>query len=456
MPHRDIHLDFNFAMQDFVGSNGISVSELDQLTSITQEIHRGIHAMKEVGQLPFYHLSHDEQTVEQISQKSEDLKQRFETLVILGIGGSSLGANTLLKALQKKQSIKILVSDGLDPDSFSTLLESLDLKKTVFNVVSKSGETLETLAQFFIVQNLLKEQVGSKWNEHFVMTTDPEHGFLRKVANENQVFSFSIPPGVGGRFSVFSPVGLFPAAMGEVDIQELLAGARRGETLSSMDDLWLNPAYLLAALQYLMSQKGKKNLIIMPYSDRLFPLGEWYCQLWGESIGKRFSLKGEKIEAGSTPIAASGPRDQHSQLQLYIEGPKDKFVLFFKIENFEKNFPISISEELPIDEKSSCLKSQNLTSLLNAELFATATALAEEKCPSSIVTLPYCHAYGLGELMFLLQVTTFFAGGLYNVNPFDQPGVELAKKLTLEFLHKTTLNQNSPMMWRKLEKKFMI
>src|SRR5262245_13280700 len=267
MPHSDVRLDFNFAMETSLEKGGLSLKEIESLEKTAREVHRGLIAMKEVGQIPFYQLPYQEDSALKILEAAKRYKDQFETLVVLGIGGSALGAKALLSALKgpyfnyfpevKREGFaRVFVCDNIDPDAFGSLLDLLDLKKTLFNVISKSGDSIETMSQFTCVKHLLQERVDD-WTRHVVVTTDPIKGNLRAMAAEENCASFEIPPGVGGRFSVLSPVGLFPAAMAGIDIMELLSGARRGDVRTSQPDLWLNPAYMLAVLQFLMDRNKR-------------------------------------------------------------------------------------------------------------------------------------------------------------------------------------------------------
>jgi glucose-6-phosphate isomerase len=439
MSHSDVRLDFNFAMETSLEEGGISLKEIETLEGTAREVHRGLIAMKEVGQIPFYQLPYQEDAALKILEAAKQYKDQFDTLVVLGIGGSALGAKALLSSLKgpyfnyfpqdKREGFsRVFVCDNIDPDAFGSLLDLLDLKRTLFNVISKSGDSIETMSQFTFVKHLLQERVGADWCRHVVVTTDPVKGNLRAMVAEEKCASFEIPPGVGGRFSVLSPVGLFPAAMAGIDIMELLSGARRGDVRTAQGDLWLNPAYMLAALQFLMNRNRKNILVLMPYSEMMFPVAEWYCQLWAESIGKRFSLKGEVVQTGSTPVAACGVKDQHSQLQLYMEGPTDKFILFFILEHFGRDVPIP--PETFNQGNLSYLGSHTMAQILQAEAIATEAALRDAGRPSSRILIPHRNPYNIGQLLFVLEVATAFAGGLFEVNPFDQPGVELGKKMT--------------------------
>ncbi len=425
MPHRDLRLDDQYSL-------GVSRENIEELTPLFQSVHHGFHAMKEMGQLPFTHLPFDEDLSVEINALAGELRAHFDTLVVLGMGGSGLGAKAIRALLGRSPSVQFHLCDNLDPDILGDLFDSLDLSKTLFNVVSKSGETLETMSQFLWVKNLLQKKIGLSWRNHVLVTTDPQKGNLRKLVREEKLRSLPIPSGVGGRFSVLSAVGLFPAAMMGLNVAELLAGARRMSVRVENPDVVLNPAAFLASLLYLMHRQGRNIFVLMPYTDRLHPFAEWCAQLWAESLGKRFSLKGEEVFTGSTPVVACGAKDQHSQLQLYMEGPQDKFILFFTLENFERS--MILDAELANQWGVAHLGGKDLGSILNAEAEATQKALFQAGRPSAEIVLPKLDAYSLGSLFYLFEVATVFAGGFYNVNPFDQPGVELGKKLTREIL----------------------
>lgn len=445
MTHSDVRFDFNGVMASLIENEGIQVEEFQKLEPQVLKIHKAFHAMKEMGHLPFMHLPYDEDKIQKIEKLAGHYSRQFENLVVLGIGGSALGAKALLVALKglyqpfvtfdsQSPSVKVFICDDIDPDSFHLLLQSLDLKKTLFNVISKSGNTIETMAQWMIVKKKLEESCGASWKDHVIVTTDPEKGLLREMVKKEKFQSLSIAPGVGGRYSILSAVGLFPAAMAGISIQDLMSGARRADVRLNQADLWLNPAYMLAAIQHLFFQKKKNIVVMMPYSQLLFPLAEWYAQLWAESIGKRYSLKGESIHTGSTPVAASGPRDQHSQIQLYMEGPADKLILFLMLENYESNQKVPFHSDFP--EEINYLSGHSMGKIVQMEALATETALQQQNRPSAKFLIPHRSAYCLGQLFYILELATAFAGELFNVNPFDQPGVELGKKFAAGLLGK--------------------
>jgi glucose-6-phosphate isomerase len=309
-------------------------------------------------------------------------------------------------------------------------LACIDPRRVLVNVVSKSGATAETLAQYLVVRQWLESAVGPDApGHHMVFTTDPERGALRQIASRENIPTLEVPPAVGGRFSVLSPVGLLPAALVGIDIDALLRGARRSLRRAESSRLLENPAGLLSGLLWAAdARQGARIHVLMPYSDRLRDFAEWYRQLWAESLGKRVNRLGEDVWTGPTPLCAVGATDQHSQVQLFMEGPYDKVVTFIRVEDHGVEVPIPRRNGLP--EDVAYLSGHSLGELLGAEQDATAAALARSGRMNATITLPRIDAEAFGELLMFYQLATGYAGVWYGVDPFDQPGVELGKRLT--------------------------
>ncbi|PLX78080.1 MAG: glucose-6-phosphate isomerase, partial [Desulfuromonas sp.] len=322
---------------------------------------------------------------------------------------------------------RLFVLDNVDPDGIFAYLDLCDPSRTVFLVISKSGSTVETSCQFMVARHWVAEAVGSSYREHFVLITDPVKGALRTMADAHGYRSCVIPAGVGGRFSVFTPVGLLPLACVGVDIRRLLQGAAAFAPRVCHDDLETNPAYLNAALHYLAYGKGLRTCVMMPYSDRLRDLADWFRQLWAESLGKKYDLKGNICHIGPTPINALGTTDQHSQVQLYMEGPCDKMVTFLTVDRFDRDIKIP---RHPDGSELDYLAEHSLGELIHMEQLATAAALTKNRRPHCTLRIPQVSAEIMGALIYLFEVQTLFAGGLFGVNPLDQPGVEEGKNFT--------------------------
>jgi glucose-6-phosphate isomerase len=390
-------------------------------------------------------LPYARDTVEQVQALADGFAQWFEDVVVLGIGGSGLGAAALKEALlgrywnhgsaeDREHFPRLWVVDNPDPHTFRALLDRLDPATTLFNVVSKSGATAETMAQYLVARGWVEETVGDdSARGHFVFTTDPFGGALRQIGDAEGVPMLPVPENVGGRFSVLSPVGLFPAAVCGVDITALLEGAARMADRCMNEKLEENPAGLLATLLHAADRDlGRPIHVLMPYADRLAPVAAWFQQLWAESLGKARTTGGEVDPRGPTPLAAVGATDQHSMLQLLMEGPHDKAVVFVSVEDMGE--VVAIPERHPEIGAISYLGGHSLQALLHAEQVATAEALRREGRPNATLRLERVDAHGLGALFMLLQIATVYAGALYDVDPLDQPGVELGKQLTYGML----------------------
>lgn len=441
MPER-ITLDYNLMLTTRLGEGrGIEPERLETALLRLEEAETRVSEWRAEGRLGFYDLVRQTGTIEMIEEFTEESRGRFEDIVVLGIGGSALGTRALRDAIldpgwnelppeAREGRPRLHILDNIDPTTIRSLLERIDLKRTLFNVVSKSGTTAETMAQFLVVQGLLREEIdGSDYREHLVLTTDPEGGFLRALADEEQINAFPIPPNVGGRFSVLSPVGLLPAALVGIDIEELLDGARDLEERCRETRLEENPAAIYALLQYLAdTEQGARVHVLMPYSDRLAAIGDWFVQLWAESLGKRFDLEGNEIFTGPTPVKAIGATDQHSQTQLYMEGPFDKTITFLTLGEYPAD--LEIPGLYPEAEALAYLGGHTLAGLLEAEQRATALALARAGRMNMTIEMPTLRPHMIGQLLMFFQIATVYAGALYGIDPLDQPGVELGKELT--------------------------
>jgi glucose-6-phosphate isomerase len=437
-------LDVNNMMADILGAKaGITIEMIKAVQNKVSLAHQQIKERRAEGKMGFTELPYQEETVDLINQTADKISKSFENFVLLGIGGSALGPIAIHTALlsdfynffplEKRQyRPRIFFLDNIDPDRIETLLDFLDdkLNGTIFNVVTKSGGTAETLANFLVFRERLRRRLGkNRVSDHFLVTTDPESGTLRQIALEEGYQIVTIPKGVGGRFSVFTPVGLLPSAVSGIDIHSLLAGAREMDQLCQNEDMWQNPAYLKGALDYVADMSaGKKIQVIIPYSNRLRDVADWFRQLWAESLGKRYNLEGKEIYAGTTPVKALGVTDQHSQLQLYLEGPNDKVITFLSVE--EHAHQTQIPQDFADKEGISYLGGHSINELFEAERLATQFALLKAGRMTSTITLSRISPYTLGQLFYFFEMETTFVGFLYGINPFDQPGVEEGKRAT--------------------------
>jgi len=433
-PVRPIQLDVNGFFEHMAGSRALSRDDVDALLPRVAAAVKGLGERRKAGDLPFYRLPYDHEGIHTVGELADELRERFETLVVLGIGGSALGTKAAIEGAVAtaagRGGMRVEVLDNVDPAPISRLLGELDLSRTAFNVISKSGQTAETMAQFLLVRDRLLRELGDReYRDHIVVTTDAVQGTLRKIAVDEGFRTLPVPEGVGGRFSVLSAVGLLPIAAAGLDVERLCAGARAMDVRTSLVDVWHNPAALHAALLYLAYTERATNIhVFMPYSDGLLRLAEWYGQLWAESLGKRYALDGTKVEVGQTPVRALGATDQHSQVQLYMEGPYDKVVTFVRVE--EHSGDLEIPAAYGDVDGVTYLCGHTLGQLLNMEQRATELALAEAGRLASVIVVPRADESAIGQLFHLLEVQTLVMGALLGVDPLDQPGVEAGKKIT--------------------------
>lgn len=437
MNEQAIRIDVNNMMSDIIGYRyGIDQDQVSAFAKEAMQANEAIQKRRGTGWLGWMDLpTKQEEIVAAIEKTAAEIRNEFDTFVVLGIGGSALGPIAVQQALNhlhynelpaEKRGPKLYVEDNIDPERMAALLDVIDITKTCFNVISKSGKTAETMSQYLIISELLKKAVGENWHRHIVATTDAHSGNLSKMAKDNGFRLFYIPGSVGGRFSELCPVGLLPAAVCGIDIRAMLRGAAAMDERCKSNDLWKNPALLQAVLQYIcMEEMGINVQVMMPYADSLKYMADWFCQLWAESLGKNVTRKGMPVNVGQTPTKSLGVTDQHSQLQLYTEGPYDKVITLIKVENFRNEYPIAHGcEEFP---SVSFLGGKSLNELIEAERQGTAYALVRSGRLNQTIILPEVNAHTIGQLMYYFQMVTAYVGEFYDIDAFNQPGVEESK-----------------------------
>jgi glucose-6-phosphate isomerase len=443
-----LRLDYTNFMADVV-SGGISAGDLRDASSAFTNAHAGFGRRRQANELGFLDLPGNQALHRQSTDFASRVRGQFDDVVVLGIGGSALGPIALRTALLKPQWNaltkderggwpRLQVLDNVDPRTISALLDRLDLSRSLFIVISKSGGTAETMAQYLVIRARLQSAVGSEIQRHLVFVTDPEKGALRTIARAEKIPALDIPPNVGGRYSVLTPVGILPAALTGMDTAALLAGAGEVARRCESEALAKNPAGTFATLQFLADTKlGRQIHVLMPYSDPLRDVADWFVQLWAESLGKHRTAGDAGI--GPTPLAALGATDQHSKVQLFMEGPPDKTVSFIAVDDEPVRLEIP---KLHSDVKElGYLGGHRLGELLDIERRATAGALARRGRPNLTIHVDKVDANHLGQLFMFLEIATIYAGELYGINPLDQPGVELGKQFTYAMLGRADAEQ---------------
>ena len=448
-------IKFNYQNTDekVIGNeNGLNIqAEFDSYKDRIAGIIADLNKRKDKpGQwLQWMNLGYNEETLWYVKEYASMVQGRFENILVLGIGGSALGGQAVTEALlkpfwnlltpeQRDGLPRIFFLDNIDPDTISGLLNVIDLKKTLVNVITKSGSTAETMSQFMIVKNILEQELGADYRKNIVATTDKKTGILRQIAEQEGYKTFVVPDDVGGRFSVFSAVGLLPFALVGIDIDEIVNGIKDMDLALKNTDINENIAAQNALIHYLMDTKKGKNLsVMMPYSSRLKYVSDWYVQLWAESLGKNKDNNGNDVNVGPTPIKALGATDQHSQIQLYNEGPNNK-IITLEIPNIFEYTGIGY------------LGGKTINQLINAEADSTRVALSDYCRPTVTITLPKVNGYYIGQLLYMFEVQTAIAGELYNINTFNQPGVEQAKNYTYALMGRAGYEESAQALQEKM------
>jgi glucose-6-phosphate isomerase len=441
-----LELDTQYIHDERLGAHRLGEDQLAELNPRIGQVLAEIAEERKAGQHRFRELPHLRIQVDEIKQLVAEYKDSTDNLLVLGIGGSALGNIALQSALNPatynllsaddRRGPRLFVLDNVDPVQFEAIMSFVgqDWSRTLVNVISKSGETAETSAQFLVVRDrMIKALDEEEAKDRFIVTTDAAHGTMRSIVDKEEYRSLVVPDGVGGRFSVLTPVGLFSAAMCGIDIDALLEGAARMDAAVSDPDPATNPAARIAAVHHLYMERGKRLHVMMPYSQQLKDMADWYRQLWAESLGKIRPSNGENV--GPTPIKALGATDQHSQVQLYREGPNDKVITFLEVEEFDvdtivpRGFAgVEAMEYLGRSEDGT------LGGLLNIEKKATELALLASQRPSLTIKFPTVSPQTVGEFIYLYESVIPIMGKLSGINPYDQPAVELGKQLTFHFM----------------------
>jgi glucose-6-phosphate isomerase len=375
----------------------------------------------------------------ELVKTTQDIYNKFsnrKTFIHIGIGGSSLGPEMLVNALKKNDTNFIFINN-IDPDEIHSQLASLaeiNLSDCLFYFVSKSGGTAETLAALAIITQLLESRgvTPSEFKNYFVFATDPVKSELLNLAVEWKIPTLEVPSDVGGRFSVLTPVGFLPALFAGLDLNLILSGTKdlQSEILTSKLS-----NELIGCAEFLFNLKNTLNIdqtVMFPYSSKLRSFSFWFCQLWAESLGKRKNLLGEVVNSGLTPIVGYGATDQHSQMQLFMEGPNDKAYIIIEIEKFSNDFSLKSNLESISLQK---LSGFNLSQLMKAEMDGTIKALQENKRPILHLKISKNDEYHLAQLILFFESLTAMMGNYMMIDPFDQPGVEAGKIYAFEFLN---------------------
>ncbi len=447
MPIPALQLDYANILDSAIGpAHGLSLAEIKRSEAAARDVVARIERERKAGQHRYRELPHDTEMLKQVRAAVRRYAGKFENLVVLGIGGSALGNTALQTALnpplhnllaaRARRGPRLFVMDNVDPVQFGSLLDVIgpELRKTLFNVISKSGETAETASQFVIVRDLVARKLGRRGlKTNIVVTTDPAGGTMRGIVDAEGYDALPVPPGVGGRFSVLSAVGLFSAGMCGIKIDRLLAGAAAMGARVGQSAARKNPAGMLAMLLHAFYVRGKRLHVMMPYSYQLKDLADWYRQMWAESLGKQQDLEGQPVVVGPTPIKARARRISIRRYNSTAKGERQGVHL-------PGGGQVHAGREDPacggVARGPRYLQGSTLGTLLNAEKRATEFARVASRRPCLTIRFPVVSEETVGQFIMLWEAATSIAGGLLNINPYDQPAVQTGKEFTFALMGK--------------------
>jgi glucose-6-phosphate isomerase len=438
-----IQFDETNLLAEVVGrKNGIARVEAERAAGKALKALKSFRKQSEQGLYGFPHLPFQLAVIKDVAGYAASVRGSYDTVCLVGIGGSALGAWALDCGIRGPHPVqgafttehpRLVTLDNVDPAFTEAALASMDPHKTHVVVAAKSGGTAETVATFLIVREWMEQALGAEYTRRIAAVTTQGKGDLFALAERESYRTFAIPENVGGRFSVLSPAGLVPAALIGIDIRKLMRGAADMTHLCRQQDIGENVALRAALYHWLVWTRRNKTIhVAFAYSNYLWGTAFWFRQLWAESLGKARNRKGETVHTGQTPVAALGTTDQHSQVQLYIEGPNDKVFTFWAVEDFGAVGRIPKRRfGLPAFD---AMAGQTLAKLIDAERRATAAAMVENGRPNCTVTLERVDEEHLGAFLQMMEFETAFMGELLDINAFDQEGVELGKKFTFALM----------------------
>jgi glucose-6-phosphate isomerase len=437
--------------------NFISQSGLESFCKENKSSFDAVRRSLEDKTSPITHSFSVELSLPNIRTTAKYLRKRYKNMLILGIGGSTLGFRTILQALKGpyynyeallNEQPRVFVLDNVDPLLTNSLEKILDFKNTALVYISKSGATPEPAANFI---HFYKKYIeGGGVAEDIVIICDPANNGINNIAKKLKCFLHHIPPDLPGRYSVLSAVGFLPAEFIRLNSKDFLNGAARVHHAILHTPPHQNAVFILGSCISKLARKGKKIHTMFSYSNVLSEFGLWFAQLWGESLGKKETLTGEIVHAGTTPLPALGATDQHSLLQLFKEGPNDKVFGFVTIENFTSD--VNLTNEFPSEEEYSYFEGHRLSEQLRIEQISTEISLVHSKRPCYRIILPDISASTLGGLFYFMEALVIFIAKLWNINPFNQPGVEEGKNMTYALMGREDFTSSRSKHERELEK----
>ncbi len=398
--------------------NFINIDEDAIADEIVESAYQATKEAVKSAKYPQIQAIFDENTINDIKKIAKKI-EKFQNILVIGVGGSSLGGKTFASLGIDNGKIDFL--ESIDPVTISKKVNQIDPQNCFFLVISKSGETIETICQTLIILKHLKALEAQNISDKFLFITQDKENSLAKIAISINAEIFPHPQDVGGRFSCFTVVGLLPALLAGVNIDEIIYGAK--STIQNFIDNEKNEIFNAVKLQDILFDEGFTGNVIMPYIDNMKSYTDWYRQLWAESLGKE--------GFGSVPINSMGTVDQHSQLQLYLDGPRDKFFTFFTTQNHQTDLPVE-----DINGVETLFGGKNLSEIVGIESATTIKVLQDKNLPIRVFEIEEFNAKTLGALMMHMFLEVILLAKAREIDPFDQPGVEIRKNIAKILLKK--------------------
>jgi glucose-6-phosphate isomerase len=433
-------LDFTNCLSEAIGAtHGLIKAEVDTLATKFPKHHENVDELRSTGECSFFDLPY--QDLGELNVLLKKHQGKWDNLVVVATGGSSIGPRSLLTALghtahnylepkERKNAPRVFFINNPDPKALTELVDSLDLKKTLFQVTSKSGNSVETLAIWLWLAEQLKKKGGKNaLTNQVVFTTDRDKSPLMEIARQEKIDTLPVPTNLPGRFGVLGNTGLFTAGMCGFNVAALLAGAGDMDQRCRHGDAFRNPAYMHALIHYLLTRKRRKTIhVLFSFANRLHGVGEWYSHLCSVSQGKMLNRKGKAVHVGPSPMASLGTFDQHGQMQLYCEGPFDKVVTFITVK--DHGAKIIAPATYPKIEALQHLQNADFSTIMEYGFRGTEQHITAAGRPNMNLQLDVIDEANIGGLYYLLQLSTTMSAELYGIDPFDQPGVEHCKHAT--------------------------
>jgi len=433
-----LSLDYTNCLAESIGAtHGLTKSEVDTLMAKFPKHHENIDELRANGESAFFDLPY--QDLGEVKALLKKHQGKWDNLVVLAIGGSALSVKSLLEALghgfanhlegkARKGAPRVFFADNPDPRYLTDLLEVIDPKKTLFQVISRTGSTVEILAGFLWLQDLIKKKCGKgALSAQMVIATDREKGPFAEIAKQEKIDLLHVPANLAGRFAALGACSLFAAGLCGVDLTALLAGAAEMDARCRHGDPLKNPAYMHSLVHYLLTRKRRKTIhATFAFSNRLHAIAAWYDHLCSVSLGKMLNRKGKAVHVGPTPVSALGSFDLHGQMQLYAEGPFDKVVTFLTVK--DHGAKIVAPAAYPKLDQVAYVGNADFATLLDHAQVGAEQAITASGRPNLAIILDRVDETSIGGLYYLLQLSTAMSAELYGIDPFDQPGVEHDKQ----------------------------